>query len=139
MQTTIFVNPSVYLRKAPEEGIRAILAHELAHALYYKSGNRFRLLGLAALVNGGSTAKFERRADLVAIEKGYGAGLIKYREWLYENISDKQIIVKKRNYFTPEELKILIEVYEKNPSVMSRLKKDVPRNLAEVKKALEYK
>ncbi len=133
MQTTIFVNPIVYEGKAPEGGIRAILAHEMAHAIYYERKNRFQLLGLVSLINRDFTAKFERTADLVAIEKGYGSGLISYREWLYSVISEKQITIKKRNYFTPEELKIIIQGYEKNPEIMRSLKKRVPRNLEEVK------
>lgn len=132
IQTTIFVNPKVFEMNAPEEGIRAILAHELAHALYYKNRNRLQLIGLISLINRKFTVKFERRADLVAVEKGYGEGLIKYREWLYQHISEKQILVKKRNYFTPPELKVLLPELDKNPEFINRLKQNVPRNLDEL-------
>lgn len=136
LRTTIFVNPLVFESNAHEEGIRAILAHELGHALYFKEKNRFELLGLVSLVNGGFTAKFERRTDLIAIERGYGDGLIKYREWLYENVPPNNMAEKRRNYFTPEEIRLLMQATEKNPKLFEKLKKKVPRNLNEVEKAL---
>src|SRR5688500_4641649 len=40
----VFVNPEIYRRNAPENAIRAILAHELAHILYYKKKNWVELL-----------------------------------------------------------------------------------------------
>ncbi|CAN5390079.1 hypothetical protein BH10ACI1_BH10ACI1_00160 [soil metagenome] len=136
MRTTIFVNPIVLERNAPEEGIRSILAHELAHALYYKQKNRLELVGLVNLVNDGFTAKFERKADLIAIERGYGENLIKYREWLYQNVSAKSLAEKKRNYFTPEEISLLISALAKNPELIKHLRKQMPRNLDELKLAV---
>jgi hypothetical protein len=135
IKTIIFVNPKVFKKNAPDEGIKAILAHELAHSLYYKRKNRFQLLGLVSLIGENFTLKFERRADLTAIERGYGEGLIKYREWLYQNIPPKSVIEKKRNYFTPEEIEFLISENKKNPSLINKLKKQVPKNLEELKKA----
>jgi hypothetical protein len=132
IKTTIFVNPKVFELNAPEEGIRAILAHELAHAVYYKNKNRLQLIGLISLISRKFTVKFERRADLAAIEKGYGEGLIKYREWLYQHISDEQILVKERNYFTPQELKVLLPEFNKNPEIINWLNQNVPRNLDEL-------
>lgn len=71
------------------------MAHELAHTLFYKNKNRLELLGLISLLNRNFTVKFERKADLVAIEKGYSEGLIKYREWLYQHISPNAVKNKK--------------------------------------------
>lgn len=139
IQTIIFVNPLVFEKNAPENGIRAILAHELAHALYYQGKNRLQLFGLVKLLNGESSAKFERGADLVAIFRGYGKGLIEYREWLYTNIPPQNIAIKKRNYFTPEEINLLILTFEANKSVFERLSKNVPLNLIELEKELKNK
>lgn len=136
LRMTILINPIVYSRNAPVEGLRAILAHELAHILYYKRKNRLQLLGLIGLVNGGFNAKFERRTDLVAIERGYGIGLIEYREWLYQNVSEREISSKKRNYFTSEEIALLIAAFKKNPEIVKILKKKVPGDLDEVKKSV---
>ncbi|HMS40739.1 MAG TPA: hypothetical protein PKE69_10965 [Pyrinomonadaceae bacterium] len=136
MQTIIFVNPLVFERNAPAEGIRAILAHELAHALYYNERNRLKLFGLIGLIDGGFEAQFERNADLVAVYRGYGEGLIIYRNWLYQNVPADDLKVKKRNYFTPDELKVLTPAVSGNLSIFEKLKKNVPRNLSEVEKAL---
>lgn len=136
MRTTIFVNPFIFERNAPEEGIQAILAHELGHALYYRERKHIQLIGLVSLIDGGFTAKFERRTDLIAIERGYGEGLIKYREWLYENVPPNNLAEKRRNYFTPEEIRLLMQANEKNPTLFAKLKKKVPRNLKEVENAL---
>ncbi len=35
MRHIIYVNPRIYKLRAPEKGVRAIIAHELAHVLYY--------------------------------------------------------------------------------------------------------
>ena len=69
-----------------------------------------------------------------AIARGYGEGLIKYREWLYKNISAKALIAKKRDYFTPEEIEILLVETKKNPNFINGLKKNVPKNADEIKK-----
>ena len=40
MRYLVFVNPRVFEMQAPEEGVRAIIAHELAHLVYFKGRNR---------------------------------------------------------------------------------------------------
>src|SRR5438270_3443917 len=35
MRYIVFVNPDVFTRQAPQAGVRAIIAHELAHILYF--------------------------------------------------------------------------------------------------------
>lgn len=138
LKTIIFVNPAVFDGDVSEDALSAILAHELAHALYYQSRNRFALLGLVKLTSGNFTAGFERRADLTAIARGYGDGLIGYREWLYRNIPERKLEIKRRNYFTPEEITILIEAFKRNPSIVDKLSKKVPRNLEETVEAAAY-
>jgi hypothetical protein len=129
----IFVNPQVFGRGAPENGIRAILAHELAHVLYYKRKNRFELFGLASLTNKTFTAKFERKADLESIARGYGEGLKVYRQWLYQNIPLKNIEAKKRDYFSPEEIDLMLQILREKPAMIDVWRKRVPRNLKEIK------
>lgn len=136
MHTTVLVNPSVFEKNVPQNGIRAILAHELGHALYYAGKNRFKLFGLIGLADNGFTAKFERRTDLTAIERGYGDGLIAYREWLYRNVPAKNLAAKKRDYFTPDELRVIIRAIERKPEIIKMLVKKVPRNLSETIKAV---
>jgi hypothetical protein len=128
----IFVNPEVFRRSAPEDGIRAILAHELAHILYYKRKNRFQLLGLTGLTDKSFTAKFERKADLEAIARGWGEGLKAYRKWLYENIPPKEVNAKKRDYFSPEEIDLMLRILREKPGMIDVWRKRVPRNIEDL-------
>lgn len=134
MQYKIEVNPAVYVRNAPEDGIKAILAHELAHIVYYRGKNRAQLLGLGKLAADKSfTAKFERKADLEAIAAGYGEGLIAYRKWLYKNIGPEKLEEKRRNYFSPEEIELILQIMKKKPGVINYWRENVPRNLEDIR------
>ncbi len=128
----IYVNPEVFRRAAPADGIRAILAHELAHVFYYRRKNRFELLGLAGLINKNFTAKFERKTDLEAIARGYGEGLKSFRRWLYQNIPPNAVAAKKRDYFSPEEIDLLLRILQEKPAMIDVWRKRVPRNLREI-------
>ena len=132
LRYNLYVNPEVFNKNAPEDAIRAIVAHELAHILYYSDRNRFELIGLVSLIDKSFTAKFERRADLEAIARGYGEGLIKYRRWLYQNIPAKNLDEKKRNYFSPEEIEKMLEILKQKPHMIDVWRKKVPRNLGEI-------
>ncbi len=135
MRYTIYVNPQVFEKSAPSSGIHAIIAHELAHVSYYVRKNRFELLGLASLLSKEFTIDFERKADIEAIARGYGEGLIEYRKWLYGNIPDAKVDSKTRTYFSPEELKVMLEIIKAKPSVISTWRKRSPKNLEEIKKS----
>jgi len=128
----IFVNPEVFRRATPENAVRAILAHELAHILYYKRKNRFALVGLISLADKSFTAKFERRADLEVIARGYGEGLKSYRKWLYAQISPKTLKAKKRDYFSPEEIDSILLILREKPEMIDIWRAKVPRNLMEI-------
>lgn len=130
------VNPCVFELGAPIDGIRAIIAHELGHADYYLRKNFFELVSLVRLVNGRSAANFERKTDLAAIGRGYGSGLIEYRQWLYRNIPQQHVAQKKRNYFTPEEIALLIPAMASSPGLLGELSKRVPRDIDELRRAL---
>ncbi|MBX7173541.1 MAG: hypothetical protein K1X72_21415 [Pyrinomonadaceae bacterium] len=132
MRYIIFVNPKVFEKNAPESGIRSIIAHELAHVLYYSQRNRVELIGLARLSSKDFNQKFERGADLEAIARGYGEGLKDYRNWLYQNIPAKNLEEKKRNYFSPEEIDLMLEILQKKPETIEKWRKNVPRNKAEI-------
>lgn len=133
----IFVNPLVFEKNTPAEGIRAIIAHELAHAAYYRRHNRFELFGLINLESKSFTARFERGADLQAIKRGYGAGLKQYREWLYRNVPAEKISAKKRDYFSPEEIELILAATKDNPKLLNFWIKNVPRNYAEIESAIK--
>ena len=106
--------PQVFEETAPERNIRAIIAH----AAYYRRHNRFELLGLINLQSKSFTARFERGADLQAIRRGYGAVLKDYREWLYRNIPPAKIKAKKRDYFSPGEIDLIVEAIKEKPDLI---------------------
>lgn len=132
MRYIIFVNPKVFEKNAPESGIRSIIAHEIAHVLYYSKRNRVELLGLIKLSSKDFTQKFERGADLEVIARGYGGGIKDYRQWLYQNIPQKNLEEKKRNYFSPEEIDLILEILRQKPEMMEKWRKNIPRNKAEL-------
>ncbi len=132
-----YVNPAVFEQGAPENGIRAIIAHEVAHADYYRLNGGFKAFGMVTLLDSDSLAKFERRADLTAIEKGYGKGLMEYREWLYRNVPSKYLEKKKRNYFSPEEIEMIVQAKAEYPHIIKHLMDRVPLTIAETRSAIK--
>lgn len=126
------VNRKLFADGMPEDGLRAILAHELGHIVYYKSRNRLALLGLVRLACKGFTARFERGTDLEAIQRGYGNGLKSYRLWLYGQIPPNKLEEKKRNYFSPAELDALQLRLRAQPELMKQWRKYPPRSLKEL-------
>lgn len=132
MRYRILVNPRVFALQAPAAGVRAILAHELGHTLYFTQRNRLELLGLVRLAGKGFTARFERWADLQAIARGYGEGLQAYRRWLYQHVPADRLAEKQRDYFSPEEIDAILAALQKRPEQMAYWLKHVPRNLREI-------
>ncbi|MEO7659037.1 MAG: hypothetical protein ABIV48_05430 [Pyrinomonadaceae bacterium] len=135
LKTTLYINPAVFDRGASDESVEAILAHELAHVLYYFDRNRLSLLGLIRLTCDDFEASFERKADLTAIARGYGPGLIEYRQWLYKNIPDNTLKKKMRNYFSPNEIVLLMDVLKTDPALFASFSKKIPRDIDQIVRA----
>jgi hypothetical protein len=123
-------------REVPSEALRGIVAHELAHADYFQCHNRLALLGLVRLVLPSFRARFERGADLEAIDLGYGEGLKAFRIWLYRNVPADRVWEKKRDYFSPNEIDAINEARAKQPGVIPTLQRCVPLNLKELENEL---
>jgi len=104
MQYVVRVNSGATLHTAPEEGRRAILAHELAHLVYYAKGNRLHLLTLLRFPSKAFRERFEKGADLEAIKRGYAQGLRQYRAWLYRHVPPDALAEKRRDYLSPDEI-----------------------------------
>jgi hypothetical protein len=128
----ILFNPDAIQRQVPAEGLRAIVAHELAHINYYESQRRMGLLSLVGILFPSFKTRFERKADLDAIALGYGPSLEIYRAWLYRNIPRQAEAEKKRDYYTPQEIEALLQAEAKHPGIMSKFRRCIPRNLAEI-------
>lgn len=129
------VNRNLFAHGVPDDGLRAILAHELSHVVYFKTRNRLALLGLVRLACKSFTARFERGTDLEAIQRGYGNGLKSYRLWLYGHIPAKKIEEKYRNYFSPAELDALQLKLRGQPELMKQWRKHPPRSLKEIEQS----
>ncbi|MBF2054173.1 MAG: hypothetical protein IGS03_12045 [Candidatus Sericytochromatia bacterium] len=107
----IQVNPALFERQLPLPAARAILAHELAHTLDY---HRHGLGGLAKV---GWQVLFhnqhyEYRTDLQAIARGFGEGLIAYREWVYQQIPAADLAKKQKTYYQPAQIRQLMHLWE---------------------------
>jgi Zn-dependent protease with chaperone function len=132
MRYLVFVNLRVFEMQAPEAGVRAIIAHELAHLVYFKSRNRVQLVGLVRLTSKRFTARFERWADLKAISLGYGEGLKGYRQWLYTNVPASKLDDKHRNYFSPDEIDAILSKARTRPELFEYWLKHVPLNMDQI-------
>jgi len=130
-------NPEALARGVPQDGLRAIVAHELAHIDYFQSESRMGLMGLVRLLSSSFTVRFERKADLQTIALGYGPGLQSYREWLYRNIPPRRMEQKKRDYFSPEEVAAILRAERQNPEVMRAFIRCVPLTLADIERAAQ--
>jgi Peptidase family M48 len=134
MHYLIKVNPKLFELCAPEEGLKAIIAHELSHVVYYSKGNRIRLFGLTRLLSKSFTAHFERWTDLQAISRGYGEGLKSYRQWLYQNVPPNKLQEKYRDYFSPAEIDAILLRIQRRPQLLGYWLKHIPGNLNEIEK-----
>jgi len=132
MRYYVKVNPDVFVRNVPVDGVCAILGHELAHVADLSRGNRIRLFRLVKLLSGRYTVRFERRADLEAIRRGFGPGLIVYRNWVYKNIPPSKLALKKKNYFSPQEISTILDLTQANPQLFEYWKRKVPVNEVEI-------
>jgi hypothetical protein len=126
------VNRNLFARNVPDDGLRAIIAHEFGHIVYYREHHRIELLGLVRLACSRFTVRFERATDLEAIARGYGDGLKSYRWWLYNHIPANKLEEKKRNYFSPVEIDALQLKLRAQPELLKQWRKAPPRSLEEI-------
>jgi hypothetical protein len=132
MRYFVLVNPEWRTQGAPIAGVQAILAHELAHVEDLAEEKRIRLFGLAGLLSETRTARFERRADLRAVARGYGPGLKAYRAWLYNHVAAEKLAEKRRDYFSPEEIDAILAATAEHPDLFDYWLRHVPLSLADV-------
>lgn len=137
LRYVIWFNREALIRQAPADGLRAIVAHELAHIDYFNRDSRMGLLALAQLLWASYNARFERSADIEAIALGYGPGLESYRRWLYRNVPPDRMEEKKRDYFSPEEIEAILQSVRQKPQIMETLSRCVPRDLVQIQWRIE--
>ncbi len=135
-------NPRILELNCPTVAIEGILAHELSHTLDYVKGGIPALLEvLNAIRLPLSNQRYERHTDLQAIFRGYGEGLIAYRQWIYPRLTPSELREKRRNYYTPEEIQLIMTTYQQQPvaeqkSLEQLLLQTVPLNLNDLRKTL---
>lgn len=100
-------NPKVFSCPPSRKAIQAILVHEFEHINdYFKSSVKELInFGIKYALLPNYKAKYERATDVKACKKGFAQGLIEYREWIYTQLTPKQLKKKQEIYLTPEELR----------------------------------
>jgi len=135
MRYFVLVNPEWRSQEAPVDGVRSILAHELAHVEELARGKRIRLFRLVGLLSNARRARFERKADLTALARDYGSGLKAYRTWLYEHVPAERLAEKRRDYFSPEEIAAILAATARRPELFDYWIRHVPMTLKEIQSA----
>lgn len=89
----------------PVDGLVAILGHELKHVQDYTELDTDEMVAFGLWYATSDVAEYERETDLYVLERGCGEGLIAFREFLYDNVSDEVEAQKRLDYWTPEEIR----------------------------------
>jgi hypothetical protein len=101
----VYVNPRLFRDPPPLDAVRAVLAHELSHVVDYRRRTAGGLTRFTVRYLTHNQAAYERATDREALKRGYGCGLIAYREWLYRHLTPKAAAAKRKDYLTPEEIR----------------------------------
>ena len=101
----VYVNPRLYRDPPSRDALLAVMAHELGHIVDYERRSATGLAGFTVRYLTRDRARYERETDLGALRRGYGCGLIDYREWLYRHVSPAAAAAKRRDYLTPAEIR----------------------------------
>jgi len=89
------------------EALEAIIVHELEHVKDYTQWSTGRLLrhGIDYSLSFKQKVDYERATDHKVLSKGLYEGLALYREWVYQRLTPKDLLTKRRIYLTPEEIR----------------------------------
>lgn len=97
-----------------QEVLKPVMVHELAHIEDYSNWDSLQLLNFLVeyAFNGGYIQSYERETDMHALDQLkadpeyaiYADSLAHFRLWQYENMPEKMVLGKKRNYLSPEEI-----------------------------------
>jgi hypothetical protein len=114
---TYFIEYNVSLMNcAPsDEALTSILLHELEHINDYEQLNNTELLRLfTRLLDPYFRQKFERETDQAVIHFHQTHGLLEFRQWMNERLTQKQIQKKEFYYFSASELESILELQNQN-------------------------
>jgi len=89
----------------PANAVLAILAHELKHVRDYTEMDAAEVTEFGLWYVTSDVSAYERETDEHSLQLGCGEGLIEFREWLYEVVTDEVEAQKRVDYYTPEEIR----------------------------------
>lgn len=128
------VNPKIFDLDISQEALIAVMAHELEHTLDYIKGSfigRIVPIGVSLLTKK-YRYRYERQTDLKTVLKGYGEGLMTYRNWQYLFLDEKALKIKKENYLTPDEIALIMShLPQQEEHIRKALHGRAPKNLDE--------
>lgn len=129
----IGVNRSVLADPPPPAALRAVLAHELAHTLYYHQRTRGQIIKTARIFwNRRAQIDFERATDLVAIARGFAPGLAEYRAWIRDRMPTSATAKYYETYYDVDDLALLDAVRERRPELLLDWLSNPPRTREEI-------
>lgn len=106
----------IRLEGLPEEVLTGWLAHELGHVVDYHRRTFFGLLWfiIGYVLFATHRAGAERRADLFALEKGFGTQLMATKLYILEqsDLPDRYKQRIRKYYLSPDELELLLHEQE---------------------------
>jgi len=89
----------------PANAVIAILVHELKHVRDYTEMDLEEVIEFGAWYISADISAYERETDEHSLQLGCGEGLIEFREWLYDVVTDEVEAEKRVNYYTPDEIR----------------------------------
>ena len=82
-----------------------VFGHELSHIVSYKNKSNADLLwfGVKYMLN---KKKIENKTDMIAIDHGFGPGLVEYTSYIHNSpkVNKKYLLKKKKYYYSSNEL-----------------------------------
>lgn len=102
----LYLNPTLERNPISGKALTAILVHELTHFNDYQKMNiaELAVFYLKILTNPEFNTSYERATDRHVFKLGYADGIKAYREWLYPQLTEKDLAIKLKNYYTPGEI-----------------------------------
>ena len=115
----IQANPRALSGAVDDDALAGVLGHELAHLRDYQSRTRAQLVELIAPALLPTSSTWERGTDLVAIARGFGPGLLRFRVWSFRVLARDDVATKRAVYYSPLEIALLLDVKTRCPALFA--------------------
>lgn len=119
-QYVIIVNQNTHKPMCPIHGslgsMTGCFGHELAHIVRYERQKNLEILkdAWAFVTRPLFRSRYEKETDEITIKHGLGQDLLKFSNFIFHNndISRKYLEFKKKYYYTPSQLQVLVDEFE---------------------------